>query len=104
MITVQRLSWIPRMVRNPFWERQTGDHPGRAIGRMISSETTFRPKNRVRRSAIAASVPSSSATTVAAIATLTLVHSADRAPWLSQATLPPVQRSRAAGSRRCCRC
>ena len=39
--------------------------PGSAIGRMISSDTTLRPKKRVRRSPIAASVPQTSAIAVA---------------------------------------
>ena len=56
---------MPRMVRKPFWSASPVTIPGSAIGRMISSETTLRPKKRVRRSAIAASVPSTSAIAVA---------------------------------------
>jgi hypothetical protein len=43
--------------------------PGSAIGRMISSEIASRPKKRVRGSAPAASVPSTSAMAVATSAT-----------------------------------
>ena len=83
---VQSESWMPRMVRKPFDNARPVTMPGSAIGRMISSETTLRPKNLVRRSPIAASVPSTIAITVAAIATRTDVHSASRAPWLCQAS------------------
>ena len=64
--------------------------PGSAIGRMISSDTALRPKNRVRCSAIAARVPSTSAIAVASSATWTLTHSASRAPLDSRRDLPPV--------------
>ena len=55
--------------------------PGSAIGRMISSETVLRPKNRDRCRAIAAIVPRTSEIGVASSATCTLTHSAPRAPW-----------------------
>ncbi len=74
------------MVRKPFWNASPVTMPGSAIGRMISSDTTLRPKKRVRRNPIAASVPNTSATTVASAATLRLVSSASRAPWLSAAS------------------
>ena len=45
--------------------------PGSAMGRMTSSEMTSRPKNLVRATAAAASVPRTSAITVAILATLT---------------------------------
>ena len=44
--------------------------PGRAIGRMTSSEIASRPKNFVRLTAAAQSVPSTSAITVEMLATL----------------------------------
>ena len=55
--------------------------PGSAIGKMISSETVSRPKNRNRCSASAAIVPSTSAISVATRATCTDTQTASRAPW-----------------------
>jgi len=83
---VQMLSWMPRIVRKPFWNARPVTMPGSAIGRMISSETTLRPKKRVRRNPIAASVPSTSAIAVAQSATWMLVNRASLAPALSTAT------------------
>ena len=50
--------------------------PGSAIGSSRSSETTSRPKKRLRCTAAAASVPSTSAMVVATVATRTDSHSA----------------------------
>ena len=70
------------MVRNALLSAMPVTMPGSAIGRMITSDTTLRPKKCVRCSASAAIVPSSSATRVARMATSMLVSSAARAPWL----------------------
>ena len=60
--------------------------PGSAIGRMRSSETASRPKKRERLTAAAASVPSTSATSVAMAATRALSVSAFQMSCRSQAT------------------
>ena len=70
------------MVRKALLSAMPVTMPGSAIGRMISSETVWRPKKRVRRNASPASVPSTSAIAVASSATSTLTSSACRAPWL----------------------
>ena len=57
--------------------------PGSASGRMTTNEIVSRPKNRWRETANAASVPSSSAISVAPVAAFTDVHSASRTPGLS---------------------
>ena len=54
--------------------------PGSAIGSTIIRFNDSRPKNRKRWTASDANVPSTSATSVAPIAILTLFHSASRAP------------------------
>ncbi len=60
--------------------------PGSAIGRISSSDTASRPKKLARASAAAASVPSTSATPVAASATSKLSWIAAHTSWRSQAT------------------
>ena len=52
---------MPNIVRNALASAMPVTTPGSAIGRMISSETVSRPKNRKRCSARAAIVPSTSA-------------------------------------------
>ena len=73
---------MPSIVRKALFSAMPVTMPGSAIGRMISSETAWRPKKRVRRSASPASVPRSRAIAVASSATSTLTSSASRAPWL----------------------
>ena len=60
--------------------------PGSAIGRMMRSEIASRPKNLVRASAAAASVPSTIAMRVAISATWSESHSAAQTSGRSQAT------------------
>ncbi len=79
-ISVKKPSLMPIIVVKTFASAMPVTMPGSAIGRMISSETESRPKNRNRCSARAAMVPSTSATSVATIATCTETHTASRAP------------------------
>ncbi len=60
--------------------------PGRAIGRMTSSEIASRPKNFVWLTAAAQSVPRTSAIAVAMTATCTERLSADQTSGRFQAT------------------
>jgi hypothetical protein len=83
---VRNPSSTPSIVRKALLSAMPVTMPGRAIGRMISSETTLRPKNRVRRSARPARIPSRSAIAVARRATSMLTSSACRAPALCHAT------------------
>ncbi len=69
--------------------------PGSAIGRISSSETASRPKKRLRASAAAASVPSSSAMAVDQAATWKLSVMACQTSSRAQAT--PNQRVVSAG-------
>jgi hypothetical protein len=85
--TVKRPSSIPKTVRNMLLSAMPVTMPGSAIGRMMKSETTLRPKNLLRVSARAAIVPSTSETTVASSPTWTLTRSACRAPAECQARL-----------------
>lgn len=87
-ITVNRPSWIPSgdsTVRKALLSAMPVTMPGSAIGRMTSSDTVSRPKNRYRCTANAAIVPSTHATAVAPRPALTEVHSADRTPPFCQA-------------------
>src|SRR3978361_1949849 len=61
--------------------------PGRAIGMTTRNETELTPKKRYRATANAAAVPSTSATPVAAQATLKERVKASRTSWSCQATL-----------------
>ena len=76
---------MPIMVVKKLASAMPVTTPGSAIGRMISSETVSRPKKRNRCSARAAMVPSTSATSVATMATCTDTQTASRAPWECQA-------------------
>ena len=60
--------------------------PGSAIGSTIMRLSASRPKNAKRWIASDASVPSTTASTVAASPTCTLVHNASRAPVLRAAS------------------
>src|SRR5690606_31184232 len=55
--------------------------PGRAMGRINSSEMASRPKKRERHTAAAASVPSTMAVNVETVATWSESHSASRMSW-----------------------
>ena len=78
-MSVKKPSLMPIMVVKKFASAMPVTTPGRAIGRMISSETKSRPKNRNRCSARAAMVHSTSATSVATIATCTKTRTTRRA-------------------------
>ena len=83
--TVQIDSGMPMIVRKKLFSAMPVMMPGSAIGRMMSRLIASRPKKSNRCSAIEMRVPSTSETTVAMIATCTLVSTASRAPALSKA-------------------
>ncbi len=77
---MKKPSRMPNIVRNALASAMPVTTPGRAIGKMMSSDTASRPKNWKRCSARAAIVPRTSAMTVAMAATSRDTMIAERAP------------------------
>ena len=90
MMIVQMLKLMPMGLRTfkiVAWSASPVMIPGSAIGRMTRNEIVSRPKNAERETAIAASVPRTSAMVVAPSAALTDSLSASRTSSSCQATL-----------------
>src|SRR5919198_907981 len=83
---VQRDGWIEPNEKNEF-RAMPVITPGKAMGRTSRNETASRPKKRNRVTALAAAVPSTSATAVASPAAFSERTRASRASWFSQAAV-----------------
>ena len=92
--TTQKVAWPaisvssvspPRNVVNTLFRARPVTMPGRAIGSTNSRETVLRPQKSYRETAMAVSVPSTSAMAVAMLATTREVVRASRTPSLRKA-------------------
>src|SRR5690349_1119223 len=72
----------PNRFTNVWFSARPVTMPGSAIGSTTMNETVLRPKKSNRDTAIASSVPSSSAIAAAPSATFSDSRNASRAPWL----------------------
>src|SRR3954468_16653467 len=98
-MTMQNVAWPITIVISPGSKWWTGllpknelsampvTTPGSAMGRTSRNVIASRPKNRNRATAVAAAVPSRSATDVARTAAFSERTSASRASWSCQAEL-----------------